>query len=88
MSRGPGSPWTGWVSLWAGEWPGGCWGERGLAERDQPSPDRGSKQGRAREEITELGLGRSCSFSSLYFLRGHRERPHMQPGWPFYLSKC
>lgn len=32
MSWGPGSPWAGPVSLWAGEWPGGVGrggGERG-----------------------------------------------------------
>lgn len=53
MSWGPGSPWAGPVSLWAGEWPGGGGGGgRGVARADCEllALDRGSRRGCAWEE--------------------------------------
>lgn len=85
MSWGPGSP-LGWAGFLVGRgmaWGWCWWGERrGRAERDQPSPDKGRRQGCASEENMKLSLsepaqpwGVPAGLGPLYFLRGHREGP-------------
>lgn len=87
MSWGPGSPWTGWVSLWAGERPGGVGGREAWQKATSlPQAEEVSRAVPGRK-AWRSAWGVPAASAPCISSEDTREDPSIQPDWPFYLLK-